>query len=118
MAGDDPLNFEAVDLTNRGRADMFWADPRFGTDVRQLDAAYVKERLGSPWAPTVIDMRDGGPDIDGARRIRPARLASEIAQIEAGREVVVVAYDAQVAAAGAAFLARLGMRAAWASDAS
>jgi hypothetical protein len=109
----EPLNFEAVDLTNRGRADMYWADPRIVTDVRQLDADYVRERLGSPWAPAVIDLRLDGDGIEGASHIRPARLASEIAKIQTGREIIVVGDDADIAAAAAGFLARLGMRAAW-----
>ena len=113
--GGDPLNFEAIDLTNRGRADLYWADPRFGTDVSQLDADYLRERLGSPWAPMVIDLRTGGDPIDGAQRIAPARLASEIARIESGRETVVIADDDQLAARAAALFARLGIRAGWAA---
>ena len=108
----DPLNFEAIDLTNRGRADMYWADPRFAADAPRVDPDRARERLGSPWAPSLVDLRSGGDPIDGAIRLPPARLASEIGRIESGREVVVVADDEGTAAAAAGFLARLGMRAA------
>ncbi len=109
----EPLNFEAINLTNRGTADMFWADPRVGGETSELDPGYLRDRLDSPWAPVVVDMRSGGEDVEGARRIPPGRLASEIGQLATGREAVVLADDAEVAAAAAGFLARLGIRAAW-----
>ena len=111
--GPEPLNFEAVSLTNRGQADMFWADPRYGADARPLDADYVRERSTSPWAPVILDLRNEGADIDGARRIAPARLASEMGGLASGKELVVVADSETAAEEAARFLARLGMNAAY-----
>ncbi len=103
-AGMAALNAEAVVMTNRGDADMYWADPRFTAPAPQVDRDYVEGRAGSPWAPVVVDLGE----------IAPERLASEIGRLEASREVVVVAGDAATAEAAAGFLRRLGVNAAWA----
>ncbi len=104
------LNAEAVVMTNRGEADMYWADPRFTAPAPEVDHSYLEGRAGSPWAPLVVDLGEGGGEV----RVRPERLASEIGRLEASREVVVVAGDPATAQAAAGFLRRLGVNAAWA----
>ncbi len=107
------LNAEAVTMTNEGRADMYWADPRFRAPAPPVDRSYVESRRGSPWAPTVLDLRtEPGPE-SGATQVAPSRLASEIGSLEASREVVVVADRPAIAEAAAGFLRRLGVNAAW-----
>ncbi len=104
------LNAEAVVMTNAGRADLVWADPRFTVRAPEVDRGYVTGRAESPWAPLVVDLGDG----DGEVNVAPERLASEIGRLEASREVVVVAAEPAVAEAAAGFLRRLGINAAWA----
>ncbi len=107
------LNAEAVTMTNEGRADLYWADPRFRAPAPPVDRSYVESRRGSPWAPTVLDLRTEPVPQSGATRVTPARLASEIGSLEASREVVVVADRPAIAEAAAGFLRRLGVNAAW-----
>ncbi len=109
--GPPPLNAEAVLLTNRGEADLFWADPRFGADAPAVDEGYVRSRSGSPWSPTIVDLR-ADPE-EGTLAVAPARLASEIGRLEANRQIVVRADDPATAEQAARFLRRLGMAAAW-----
>ncbi len=104
------LNAEAVVMTNQGRADLYWADPRFTDAAPEVDRSYVMARAGSPWAPLVVDLAEREGDV----QVPPERLASEIGRLEASREVVVVAADPAVAEAAAGFLRRLGVNAVWA----
>lgn len=113
-SGRAPLNAEAVAKTNRGAADMFWADPRFGPAAPRIAFDGLAPRLRSPWAPIVIDLRPGGEDIEGARRVAPARLASELDSLAGGKEIVVIADEKELAAAAARFIGRLGMTASYA----
>ncbi len=114
--GPAPLNADAVLLTNQGRADMFWADPRFGDDAPSVDDAYLQSRSASPWAPMVVDLRAEPDRTEAALAVAPGRLASEIGRLEANRQIVVRADDEATARAAAGFLRRLGMSAAWATS--
>lgn len=109
---DSVLNETAVVMTNRGEADLYWADPRFVTDAPAVPAGYLDGRLGTGWAPTVVDLTADGAGIDGAIRMSPASLATEIGLMSAQREIIVVA-DSSLAARAAGFLARLGMNSKW-----
>ncbi|MBT8197773.1 MAG: hypothetical protein HKN01_11345 [Acidimicrobiia bacterium] len=107
----DRLNADAVELTNRGSADLWWADPRWvGPTSRTSD---LVARQGSPWAPVVVDL-DGTSGVADARRVPPERVATELAGFGA-QEVVVVSADAALAERAAGFLVRIGVRASWAS---
>ncbi len=112
--GPAPVNAAAVLLTNRGKGDFYWADARFGSPVSPVSREYVEGRAGSPWAPTVVDLRSGeSPSPAGALRLPPAQLASEIGSIQSAREVVVLADDIHTAEVAAGFLRRLGFSASY-----
>lgn len=80
------LNEHAVVLTNTGKADMYWADPRFGGDVPSVDRSYLAGRLGTSWAPTVIDLTPEGAGIEGSIRLDPASLATEMGRLSGHRD--------------------------------
>lgn len=107
VAPPSPLNREAVVLTNRGEADMHWADPRFGAEVNSVTAEYLTQRAGSPWAPTVIQL--GGDAHEGITAIAPERLASMVPSLIGHRELVITAGDPALARQAAGFLARIGL---------
>ncbi len=112
--GGAVLNREAVELTNRGEADMYWADPRYVDDAPEVSMAHVEARLTSPWAPTVIDLRSAASEpIPTARRLSPERLASELVGLSSERELTVIADVPDLARQAAGFLARLGLNAHW-----
>lgn len=107
-----PLNREAIELTNRGEADMYWADPRFVEAAPAADPEYLERRRASPWAPTIVNLGDGDDERWAGYTvvtIPPARLASSFTQLLAERELVVVAPNAELAERAAGFLLRLGV---------
>jgi hypothetical protein len=107
-----PLNREAIELTNRGEADMYWADPRFVEPAPAADLGYLERRRASPWAPTIVDLGEGGDERWNGYRvlnISPARLSSCFTELLAERELVVVAPTAELAGQAAGFLLRLGL---------
>lgn len=112
-ARGDRLNAHALELTNRGVADLWWADPRWVEPAPRIERGDLDARRGSPWAPIVVDL-DGSAGTADARRIRPERLAVELVGM-GSQEIVVVATGAELAERAAGFLVRLGMRASWAS---
>ncbi|MFQ5516753.1 MAG: hypothetical protein ACE5E8_04190 [Acidimicrobiia bacterium] len=114
-SGTAPLNCEAILLTNSGLADMFWADPRNAADAPATSLPEALLRLDSPWGPVILDLGTGMNPIPAARRLEPARVASELTGLTTERQVVVVADDDETARRAAGFLAGLGLSAAWAS---
>lgn len=114
--GPAPLNADAIALTNRGRADMFWADPRTAEAVPETSLEEVRPRLDSPWGPVILDLRDPPTAPGPARHLAPRRVASELTGLTTERQIVVVADDDELARRTAGFLAGLGLSALWARN--
>ncbi|HEX2173411.1 MAG TPA: MBL fold metallo-hydrolase [Dehalococcoidia bacterium] len=105
-----PLNMEAILATNRGEAEIDWAQPHT-TDVRSLTPAEAQHWLKDHQA-AVIDVREpqeyAAGHLPGALLIPQAELATRIAEVPRNRDLLVVCASGMRSLRSAQFLKHYG----------
>jgi hydroxyacylglutathione hydrolase len=87
-----PLNMTAIVATNRGEADMPWAQPRTVDKIDLINVAQAPRWI-EEHSPTVLDVRE--PDeyasghLPGAVSIPQADLAGQLSELDKGGEYLV-----------------------------
>jgi len=107
-----PLNMTAIEATNRGTDDLFWAMPRGDQQVTEIDIATAMQELESANPPLLLDVRE--PDeydsghIPGAINLPQAELAQRIDELPQDEPVLLICEAGKRSLRAAQFLKQRG----------
>jgi glyoxylase-like metal-dependent hydrolase (beta-lactamase superfamily II)/rhodanese-related sulfurtransferase len=104
-----PLNMVAIEATNRGVAEMFWAMPTFSPEVPHIDVATLAARAPGT---VVLDVREpeeyARGHIPGAISLPQAELATRLGEVPRDRPLFVVCQRGSRSPQAAQFLIQMG----------